>query len=359
MITVRPHLFSQLGDTNGVHFRLVTNSNVRDDFEIDDGGKYASLDVVSCDDPSTFSSLMQSEKMPRPLHVLTITPECGFSSPPSEILGLQCKLLVMPCYSSHIEKADIQHYLSVMEKTDVISQKRWSDNFFKRGEASACLYFVDEITGTTARFDHLSSNYEWFEQLGPIDWGGQQFCPAGEVSVLPLFHGKYDDTKRLAVCGEITLHGIPIVNSGELSFLRTDQERIYDELAGLGESKIVATVENGVITALRCCDASAARAADMLQAMFSIDSRYRILWEVGFGSNTNMDVIRRNRTPNECYGHMNGCVHWGLGLTPWTQYHVDILCPETIVTTADGERLVGGAKRMQRNTVIGCPCIAS
>jgi hypothetical protein len=73
-----------------------------------------------------------------------------------------------------------------------------------------------------------------------------------------------------------------------------------------------------------------------------------------------MEVILDNRTPNEVYGHKNGCIHWGLGLTPRTQYHLDIICPNTIVVNEKGTVIVGGEPQlpsMKRKTAAGCPCI--
>ena len=44
---------------------------------------------------------------------------------------------------------------------------------------------------------------------------------------------------------------------------------------------------------------------------------------------------------NEVYGGEHGCLHWGLGLTPFTQYHLDIISPDTTVYTENGEVILG------------------
>ena len=44
---------------------------------------------------------------------------------------------------------------------------------------------------------------------------------------------------------------------------------------------------------------------------------------------------------NEVYGGTEGCLHWGLGLTPYTQYHLDIISPGTTVYTDAGEVVLG------------------
>ncbi|WP_306599952.1 hypothetical protein [Geothrix sp. 21YS21S-2] len=357
MLHVRPHLYQQLGATLGVHFRLLTNPRFSASFHIEDSDRYETTGVVTfmCEDE--LAGLLEGEVLPRPSHLLVVAPDSGFSSPAPERLGRERKLLVLPCNSSSIEEEDIQHYLGAMEATDVVAQKDWSDRFFRAGEAASYLTFTDEDARTFARFDHLNEGYEWFEQLGPLDWGGQQFCPAGEISVLPMVHGRFDPSRRLALTGELALRGLPIVNSGTLSFLREDQDRIFGELACLESSTVIATVENGGIQTLREGGAGSGTARAMLEALFRVDSRYRIIWEIGIGSNTTMTPLPANRTPNESYGHHQGCVHWGLGLTPWTQYHVDLLCPDTVVATDRGEHLAGGHGWMSRKASPGCPCV--
>ena len=82
-----------------------------------------------------------------------------------------------------------------------------------------------------------------------------------------------------------------------------DQERIYQELSGIKRLPIIATVKNGEITDLASEDVAAEPAIGMLNAMFEVDSRHRIIWEIGFGSNTSMQIVDGNKTPNESYGH--------------------------------------------------------
>jgi hypothetical protein len=132
---------------------------------------------------------------------------------------------------------------------------------------------------------------------------------------------------------------------------------------------VIARVVDGVVEGLEAVSLEARSAVDMLEKLFDVDSRYRIIWEIGFGANTKMEVIKGNRSPNESYGHRNGAIHWGLGLTPWTQYHIDIICPNTLIMTETGEILAGGEVHytafqcaaggtMRRSAVAGCPCIA-
>jgi len=49
--------------------------------------------------------------------------------------------------------------------------------------------------------------------------------------------------------------------------------------------------------------------------------------EIGFAHNVTLQLLDGNHAMNEVYGGLNegsdGCLHWGLGLTPYTQYHLD------------------------------------
>jgi hypothetical protein len=44
---------------------------------------------------------------------------------------------------------------------------------------------------------------------------------------------------------------------------------------------------------------------------------------------------------NEVHGGTGGMIHFGLGLTPYTQYHLDIICPNTQVLGSNGECIIG------------------
>lgn len=360
MIKVNPSKYRQLGESNEVHFHLVTNSIYSNEFSLVQGN-YESVSIHECDREDKFSEIISG--LSRPAHILVISPDVLFSSPDDEVLGNDAKLIVIPCNSSSVNISDIKVGLEIMEKTDVDSQEKWANNFFEIAEKSKQVCFYDPSTKTKATFEHLSDEYEWFEQLGVIDWGSQQFCPAGEVSVLPLAHGGYSSTKRLSLNGEITLHGIPLVNSGKPSFLINDREYVYKQLEPLKTNSVIASVEDGAIRSLRCIRNKECNSIlEMLEALFKVDSRYRNIWEIGFGSNTNMQTINGNKMINEVYGHKNGCVHWGLGLTPWTQYHIDIICPQTIITNEQDDILAGGEKQfsvnnMKRNKAKGCPCV--
>jgi hypothetical protein len=356
-IQVNPHLYKQLAESKGCHFRVFTNSPLKDSFIVN-RGDYETAGIVSFDTAEDFKQVVLS--LPKPVHILIISPYCLFEFPNNDEMGEDYKLMTLPCSSSEIDLESIKYYLEVMERTDLEAQREWSNNFFAVSEKSKYLKFVDTETKTEAIFYHMSDEYEWFEQLGMIPWGGQQFVPSGEISVFSLFHNYPGHVKHINISGEITFSGYSIVNSGKPSFLEKDRERIYNKLSSLMKGKIIFEVQEGRLNPKAIyCDKEAQEAYDILQNLFEIDSRYKLLWEIGFGSNTNMEALPANRTPNEVYGHHNGCVHWGLGLTPRTQYHLDIICPNTLVMNENGIIVAGGDKKkaMKRTAAKGCPCI--
>lgn len=335
-------MYRQFGDTDGAHFVLFTNPEFAHQFIVETAG-YLSGHVAIFDTQEKFIEQLRSTCFHRPLHVLVISPRVMFSSPPVELMG-DVKLLALPCHSSEITPDDIHQYLQLMELTRPEEQEGWSNAFFEAAERSEYLRFADPRFDCQATLSHKSRDHEWFEQLGNVAWAGQQFVPAGEISVLPLAHGGYDVARRLDLNGELLLQGLPIVNNGEPSFSRQDQARIFACLAELMSKPVRATVKDGKITEVNSVTGDSKKAGRMLECLLDVDSRYRVVWEIGIGCNTQMTPLGGNRSPNESYGHLNGCVHFGLGLTPWTQYHIDILCPETLVLDDRGGVLAGGNK---------------
>jgi hypothetical protein len=365
-ITIRPHRYRQFGLSESSTFCLVTNSAIAGNFLIEENGSYKAYLIITYDKGDDFEDILQYQ-IPEPAHILVISPEYLFSSPDPKKVGQKHKLAALACNSTPTSLEAVAHFVDVMEKTDPNEQQSFAERFFTIAETSEQLKIIDEFYGTTATFEHLNENYQWFEQAGFMDWGSQQLVPSGEISVLPLAHGKYSAEQRLAVNGELIFKGRPILHSGKPSFLREDQQRIYQKLSGLNKHALVVKVEDGVINEIRATHLDAQPAAEMLESMFEVDSRYRLIWEIGFGINTQLEMLPGNVGMNEVYGAKHGAIHWGLGLTPWTQYHLDIICPNTKVLSETGEFLIGSNKIQQsdnkgkivRHTAISCPCLDS
>ncbi len=341
-ISIRPQRLRQYGDAENAVFCLVTNPSLTSVLKIEDVGDYRdAVTVLFGDDDSTFEELLRT-RIPHNAHVFVVSPDRFFASPPAELLGPDRKLLAMACNSTPTSLEEIRYFLDVIERTDPVEQAEFARGFFARLEDAEYVTFTDSQTGTAMRFDHFADNYEWNQQAGMLEWGEQQIAPSGEISVLPIRILDFDNDLYLSLNGELTLRGYPILHSGTPSMLREDQARIYGRLRDMQEHPVIATIERGRVTAFRDAHGRAhAPAVEMLRTLCDVDSRYAILWEMGFAINTALTPLPRNCAMNEVYGASTGAMHFGLGLTPYTQYHLDIISPGTIVTDERGRHVFG------------------
>jgi hypothetical protein len=342
-LVVRPYMYRQFGDARGVTFCLVTNTALLDKIEVQHGGEYTDYRVYEYDSEDQMDLLLR-EVVPEPAHVLVVSPMRFFRSPSQEIIGQKRKLIAMACNSTPTSLTAVAHFLLMLERTRPDLQQSLVDNFLERARKTESMQIVDDVYGTRATFAHMDENYEWNIQAGTLDWGEQQIAPSGEVSVLPGDIWEFRTGRSMAIDGDIALRGLPILHSGSGSFLREDQRRIFESLVGMTNSAVVASIHNGVIVDLKAPERSGEKAAAMLGSLFSVDSRYRTLLELGFAVNTTLELLEDNLAMNEVYGGSCGCIHFGLGLTPHTQYHMDFICPQTKVLAANGELLFGGAE---------------
>jgi hypothetical protein len=340
-IQIHPDRFRNFGAPDGAHFVLVTEPRIVGTFDVVHSPGYASVRTLPCSDAEPFEAML-AEMIPEPAHVLVILPNRYFLSPSPDALGPRRKLAVMACFSTPSSLESIRHFVKMAEATEPEAQNALAEHFFKYAETSSALMFRDRNTGTEASFAHLNQGLQWHEQLGTLAWGEQQLLPSGEISVLPVSVFGQDINERLDVSGEITFRGEPILHCGSVSYLPSDQARIYEQLCALRRGDVVARVERGMIEALSTREENTRPAVEMLEKMFAIDSRYRTLLEIGLGVNTQLNLFPGNTAMNEVYGGQRGAVHFGLGLLPFTQYHLDIICPGTSVHDARGERIFGG-----------------
>lgn len=340
IVVVDPDRLQQFGAPQGAVFCLVTNPDIMDLVEVVESGSYAGYLKVPMREGEVFEDVLR-HRVPEPAHVLAISPRAFFASPRNEDLGPRRKLMAMACNSTPTTLDVVRHFIGCMERTSAAEQGTFSDTFFDHLEAAEHLEYVDAKRDTKAVLQHLDDGLEWNQQAGPLDWGEQQIVPSGEISVLPVEITEFHEDMRLPLEGRIVLRGHPILHNGTPSYTRTDQARIHARLAAMKDHAIIATVENGAITELHADTPGAQPGIDMLNAMFEVDSRYRIVWEIGHALNTSLDLLPGNHAMNEVYGGTHGCLHWGLGLTPYTQFHLDIIAPDTTVYTDTGDRVLG------------------
>jgi hypothetical protein len=258
-------------------------------------------------------------------------------------LGKYRKLLIFPCNSAPSSVEAIEHFLRCGENVSPIVQEEAADQFFSECEAATSLCLIDDTQKTRAKFQHISELYGWHEQLGFINWGEQQVFPSGEIAcfLVPLKGINKLPKIKFNLNGEISLKGYPVVHSGTPSFQRKDQQRIFEKLSTFQEHALVATTEKGVITNLRSTHPNANPALKMLEDLFTVDSRFRQIFEIGFSLKNKVSIWKGNVAMNESYGGDAGCIHFGIGMLPFTQYHIDIVCPSTKVYNSENEKILG------------------
>jgi hypothetical protein len=331
--------FRSFGESDGASFYLVTAPRLEGRFNVQPGSKYVDAHVVAYDGSEDFGSFIA--RLPEPAHILAIVPSVYLRSPSPEQLGSRRKLAVMASNSTPTPFEAIEHFLRMGALTDPAEQEQLAESFFERGERAECLRFVDEEYGTVAEFDHLREDFQWHEQCGYLDWGQQQLFPSGEISVLPVSVFGQDIEEVFALDGQIALRGTPVLHSGTPSFLPQDQERLFQALSTMERAAVIATVEDGRVVDVVATAPDAAPAARALTSLGMVDSRYRCVLELGFGVNTQVSFYAGNSAMNEVYGGTAGAVHFGFGLIPYTQYHLDVVSPGTTVLDTRGDVVFG------------------
>lgn len=368
MISINPADIKCFDQTNDKHFYLVTNSHLSDKINLIDDGQYLSYKKIIFDTPSnasvyelknSFTDILE-QKIPVNAHVLVIAPNNYFRAPSAKVIGSARKVIILPCNSTPTDLDTIKAFWDIIINTDPKLQEEKAKHFFNTAEKADYLEFVDYKNKTSAIFKHMNDSYVWNEQGGFLDYGDQQLAPAGEINVFNLPVQNFDENLRLDFNGTIAFYGFPIVHSGTPGFSYADQLRIYNLLANVIDHPIIVEVKDGEIRQVTANSKQGEIACNMLQSLFDVDSRFSILLEIGFGINTNSKIIPGNHAMNETYGGKNGIVHFGLGIIPHTQYHIDFLCPYLNVITNHGELLIGANEselNISRKKVAGCFCL--
>jgi hypothetical protein len=337
---LEPARIANFGDSDGAAFVLVTTEDVGRSIQLmDDARKYSSLSIALAHSKDDIEPLFSA--LPAHAHVLVVLPNIYFPSPTSETLGPRRKLAVLACNSTPTSSAMVHHFLMQAYKTDPRRQELLAEKFFNAAEVSSYLTFSDDRYGCAATFKIHDDDLQWHEQIGTLAWGQQQLLPSGEVSTLPVSVYGEDIKSTLSIDGTLALHGFPVLHTGRQSVRLEDQKRLFQELATVETAAIIATVEHGRITKFEPTGAASRPAVNTLEALSAVDSRYRTIVEVGLGLNTELELFPGNSAMNEVYGGPNGVVHFGIGLSPFTQYHLDLVCPDTKVKDSRDQILFG------------------
>ncbi|MEV6674979.1 hypothetical protein [Streptomyces sp. NPDC051162] len=357
-LVVRPAAYRQFTAPKGA-FCLVTDEALAGDLVIEETRGHDGALVVAARPADTLQDLLAT-RIPEAADVLVVRPGAFVTSPGPAAVGDR-RIAVMPCGSTPVEPGHLRYFLSVLERTDPEAQAARADRFFAGLERADTLRIVDGAQGTTCALGLDDPELEINLQAGVLAPGEQQIAPSGEISVLPMPITGFDADRRLALDGELTLRGWPIVHAGYDRALDAAQDALFRQLLPLHRHPVVITVTAGAVTACRpgTGHPAAAAAAKALQTLLDTDERYRPVWELGFGIHTEMDTVPANCGLNEVYGATNGVVHLGLGLTPFTRFALTFLCPGSAVVDGTDRVLLGtGAsrRRIRRTNSAGCGC---
>lgn len=356
-ILIYPDRLRQFGNADNNIFCLISNPNIIDNFFIEKSEKYKQSIKLCIESHDDFIRALS--ELPDGSHILVISPYCLIQSVSPDKLSNK-KLLIFACNSAPTSLEAINYFLRAGEKTDPLEQETITFNFFNNLELEETLVLYDKKYQTKATFNHLLDDYGWHEQCGMLEWGQQQVFPAGEIAcfLVPLKATEIDFSLRMEINGEIPLMGYPVLHSGPPSFLLTDQERIYQKLSTIKKHAVIAKITRGEIVDLIATDHTSKPAEEILKNMFLVDSRFRTIYEIGFAINYNIKPFEANNAMNEVSSGKDGTIHFGIGMLPYTQYHLDIVCPNLTVL-GKNEKFIFGKKNQKLNRIKSsqCPCL--
>lgn len=361
-ITVRPAALTQFAPAADT-FCLVTDDDLSARFVFPDDSQQRCMIVRL--GPGEDLAQVLARDIPAEADVLVICRHTFLTSPTAGQIGPGRRLAIMPCASTPVTSEHVRYFLSAAERTDPMAQEKQAASFFEHVANAEDLRIVDTEHGTVCEFDPLADDYEWNQQAGSLGRGEQQIMPSGELSVLPMEITDFSGERSLALNGVLTLRGWPIVHAGYDPALAGRQQRLYERLVPLHRHPVRLRVRDGIITGYQdsAHDGEAADIVAALDELFAAEPRYRIIWELGFGLNTEMSVVPANCGLNEPYGATNGVIHLGIGLTPYTEFALTFLCPSSTLDEGAGQTIIGGSGRTaaQRRRITpvrraGCGC---
>ncbi len=351
-IVIRPDLHTQFG-ARMPRFCLVTDEGNPFDISLAPSSLYSECSSMTLDEDESLTQLLK--RAPHDADLLVVCPNTFTVSPTPEQIGLDRRLSVLPCASTPITGQQLEYFLDVCEHTDPQALQERCDRIVRALESSEVVRISDAEHGAQAVFE-IWHDYEWNQQAGLLEGGAQQIAPSGELSALPVSIDHFDKSARLALSGQIALHGSAIVHRGEGELMTADANLLYEKLAVLSREALILDIDAGLITGLHPAGLAAKPAADALELLLSEDGNYRVVWEFGLGLNTAIRPVEGNCGMNEMYGGTDGVLHLGLGLTPTTRFALTFHCKGTTVSAGD-EVLAAPARRtLNRRRSAACGC---
>jgi hypothetical protein len=330
------------GPPAGVGFTLLVSPDLAGLIEVVDRDRYSNT-CVEIMSPNDLPEIIES--LSGPSHVLCVTSDERFVSP--RYGRRNVKLGVVPLYSTQPSFGKLKGMLELLQSLDYTTQDAASDQLVRALDGTNRLELRDERFAAKAWLDVWSgpNQLHFFKQAGPLPWGGQCVLPSGEVSLLTDPHGAFSTERTFALSGTLVLDGTPIVHrgmcpcqisrarqcpaaGGERSGVQTcpaEHSELFARLATLRHSPVEVSLTGGEIDGLRCLGPDTT-ASHCLTELFERDASYRKVHEIGFGLNSpKTGAAGENYLPNEMVKGM----HFGLGLTPFTAFHLDFTVQHT------------------------------
>ncbi len=342
MLDIYPEKFSSYVGKRNSNFCLLVTPELHDQVRLHDSELYQDVFLLTCKHEEDINQLLKSKKLHNSdIFFIPFGYDQFNPLPKYENVSHHQRILVASCLPSTPNNLkQVAMGLEAAYKTDVESLVERAGIFFDKLDGCSGLYFINQVYNTSA-FLMLDEDCVCTEILGNLGQGEFGLMPSGEVALsqqdfkninIPTFHMQGE----IILQGHSIVHLIEFRNTQALQF----QEKIYTSLLPLLEHGVKVTLEQGEIISMQPMHDSAAKACEGLQDLFALDKQYKKITELGVGMNPNIQLVEDNCSMNEAYGGEHNCLHVGLG-TSSTRYHVDILCPGTVITTDTGHVLVG------------------
>lgn len=334
--SVSPDNISQLPDKANKDFYFMVPPAYENLISVGTSTSYRSAQLLICRNHEEFYDRMQ--KISPSAHVIYLPNNDygNFLKFTKENLQPNQSLLVFNMTRFPHDWRFIKTFLAVMENTDIDSQIKAADLFYKKINHTPQIYFEDRNLGTTAIFD-INEHCQFNELYGYVrDQQIEKTVPSGEIAITSDQPFNIVP-KPLPFNGELLLQCYPLVlvSGVEPFFREKDQQRLHQHLTSLAKHPVIAAFKNGIITHLSPAHKHSDHAAiRVLSSLIEVDERYATLTEIGIGLNTQCPLELMNCGLMEVYGNKNYCVHFGLG-HHHTGYHIDLINPNTKIVIKD------------------------
>lgn len=240
------------------------------------------------------------------------------------------KFAAISFFSSSFSVKNLRKIVEITKKTDYQLQLKTESRMLDLLDSSQHMVFRCQQYKTEAVFNHLETEH-WFSLHGSLEFGQQTVLPTGELSVLADPSGQFNEKSRFLLEGDLLLEGVPIVHRSHAEVSLSETLEQYKKLASMIKFPAIAKVCNGEIQDLYSPVEDRNPFLIELEKLFSTDSNFCKIHEIGFGTNSYCTLLTGNNfLPNERYPS----VHFGLGLGGITRFHIDLVCKKITTLVA-------------------------